>query len=142
MPSSSICIDASFVVGLVTHPKRDDLRGHLRHWQTENVRLVAPSLVYYELANVGFQMERHGRWTAATTNRLVAMVLSLPLETVGDAALHTEAIALARRLSLPATYDAHYLALAERLDCEMWTLDRKLERHATRHDVERVRLAA
>lgn len=33
---------------------------------------------------------------------------------------------LARQFNLPAAYDAHYLALAERLEAELWTLDRKL----------------
>jgi len=33
---------------------------------------------------------------------------------------------LAARFSLPAIYDAHYLALAERLGSEFWTADRRL----------------
>ncbi len=31
-------------------------------------------------------------------------------------------------LGLPATYDAHYLALAEHLGCELWTDDQRLLR--------------
>jgi hypothetical protein len=31
-----------------------------------------------------------------------------------------------RPLSLPAAYDAHYLALAERVGAEFWTTDRRL----------------
>jgi hypothetical protein len=30
------------------------------------------------------------------------------------------------QFSLPATYDAHYLALAERENCEFWTADTRL----------------
>jgi len=33
---------------------------------------------------------------------------------------------LAEAHGLPATYDAHYLALAERLEAELWTADRRL----------------
>ena len=36
---------------------------------------------------------------------------------------------LADALDLPATYDAHYLALAEHLGCELWTDDQRLIRH-------------
>ncbi len=36
------------------------------------------------------------------------------------------AIELAEQYSLPATYDAHYLALAERNQCEYWTADTRL----------------
>jgi predicted nucleic acid-binding protein len=33
---------------------------------------------------------------------------------------------LATRFNRPATYDAHYLALAEMMDCEFWTADERL----------------
>ena len=33
---------------------------------------------------------------------------------------------LATRFNRPAAYDAHYLALAEMMNCEFWTADRRL----------------
>ena len=33
---------------------------------------------------------------------------------------------LAARFNRPAAYDAHYLALAEMMNCEFWTADRRL----------------
>lgn len=39
--------------------------------------------------------------------------------------LHRRAIELAGRFRQRAVYDAHYLALAEDLDCELWTADRR-----------------
>ena len=39
-------------------------------------------------------------------------------------ALHTEALELAQRLGRPSAYESHYLALAERENCELWTGDR------------------
>ncbi|MCU0571091.1 MAG: type II toxin-antitoxin system VapC family toxin [Oculatellaceae cyanobacterium Prado106] len=33
---------------------------------------------------------------------------------------------MAQELGLSATYDAHYLALTERLNAEFWTCDRRL----------------
>ena len=38
------------------------------------------------------------------------------------------ALDLAERFSLPAAYDAHYLALADWLGGEFWTADRRLAR--------------
>ena len=38
---------------------------------------------------------------------------------------------LAWELHQPAAYDAHYLALAEILDCEMWTADDRFFRAAS-----------
>ena len=141
MPISWTCLDASFVIGLVTHPNREALRARLRGWQTDRIRMAAPGLIHYELANAGYQMERHGQWDATATDQLMEMALSLPLEIVSDPDLHREATALARRLSLPATYDAHYHAVAQRLECELWTLDRKLVGHASKQLPDRVRLA-
>jgi predicted nucleic acid-binding protein len=40
--------------------------------------------------------------------------------------LHRLALELACRYELPAAYDAHYVALAELLDCALWTDDRRL----------------
>ena len=40
--------------------------------------------------------------------------------------LSIRAIELAQQYGLPATYDAHYLALAERKRCEYWTADTRL----------------
>ncbi|CAD7783931.1 MAG: hypothetical protein KCCBMMGE_02340 [Candidatus Methanoperedenaceae archaeon GB37] len=42
--------------------------------------------------------------------------------------MHRYALKLAKSFSLPTTYDAHYLALAERLGAEFWTTDKRLVR--------------
>lgn len=42
--------------------------------------------------------------------------------------MHDRALVLASRFDLQATYDAHYLALAEERDCEFWTADKRLAR--------------
>jgi predicted nucleic acid-binding protein len=141
MSVSWICVDASLVVGLVTHGERRHLRRLLQTWQEERRRIAAPSLLYYEIANAAFQIGRHGALSPAAVDALLEMALALPIEAVSDPDLHREAVALARRLSLPATYDAHYLALAVRLDCELWTLDRKLVR-SVEGELDRLRLAA
>lgn len=38
----------------------------------------------------------------------------------------TRAMELSHQFNLPATYDAHYLALAEIEGCECWTADKRL----------------
>lgn len=43
-----------------------------------------------------------------------------------DAALSDTATDIAQRTNRPATYDAHYIALAQREGCELWTADERL----------------
>jgi predicted nucleic acid-binding protein len=90
------------------------------------VRLCAPALLPYEVTNAVHRYERAGYLTAPTVDRALEALQALPIHLVEDPALHREALALARRHALAATYDAHYLALAERLGCELWTADRRL----------------
>ncbi len=52
--------------------------------------------------------------------------MNLNITLYGDAELHRQALNLAKSLRLPASYDAHYLALAQRLGAEFWTGDRRL----------------
>ena len=40
--------------------------------------------------------------------------------------LPKRAFELAEQFQRPNTYDAHYLALAEHLDCSFWTADKSL----------------
>jgi predicted nucleic acid-binding protein len=59
---------------------------------------------------------------------MLQAALAMPLQLHGDPALHLSALAMAERFALPAAYDAHYLALAERLGAEFWTGDGRLAR--------------
>ncbi len=55
--------------------------------------------------------------------------------------LNGKTAARAETLSLPAAYDAHYLALAERMGAELWTAATRLLR-AVRDRLSWVRLVA
>ena len=56
----------------------------------------------------------------------LAVTLRLGIELVENDDLHRRALAFGRRFELAALYDAHYLALARQLDCELWTFDKRL----------------
>jgi predicted nucleic acid-binding protein len=51
---------------------------------------------------------------------------SVEFEFFQDADFSIRAMELAKYFGLPATYDAHYLALAESKDCELWTADERM----------------
>ena len=126
MPNSSICLDASLVLGLVNHPSRERLKALWEEWRQEKLRFVAPDLLFYEITNAIYQYGKQGTLTPATAQRFLQLAQRLPIELRSDEDLHREAIHLAHQLSLPAAYDAHYLALARRLGVELWTVDRRL----------------
>jgi len=130
MPDSTVpwvCVDASVVVPLVTRgPEGSPFTAAWRRWHERGQKPVAPSLLMVEVANALHRYVRNGMLLAEEASDALEAVLGLGIELRGDAELHRRALALAGELGLPATYDAHYLALAERLTTEFWTADRRL----------------
>jgi len=127
VPSSPICLDASFVVRLLVSTETARRADTLwRSWQQEQRQLVAPTILYYELSNALFRYYLSGAFSLEEALRLLDVAIKSGISVYGDATLHRRAIELADSLLLPATYDAHYLALAERFGAELWTADRRL----------------
>lgn len=82
----------------------------------------------YEVANVLHQYVRHSSLQPEEAGDALRIALSLNIQLYRDTALHTQAANLARELELPATYDAHYLALAQQMGATFWTADQRLIR--------------
>lgn len=95
-------------------------------WLELNYTIVAPTLIYYELSNALHRSAVAGQIAPEEADQVLAEAMNLNIRLYGDAELHQEALSLARSLRLSATYDAHYLALAQRLECNFWTADRRL----------------
>ena len=138
--SSTLCLDASIVVRLVTMPENIFVQELWAFWQKENHQRVAPNLLYYEVANAIYQQEKHSLIKPSSAKEALEIALNLPIQLVGDVALHQRARKLAVQYNLPATYDAHYLALAERLNIELWTADARLYNAVQAQGVEWVKL--
>lgn len=129
MPNSPVCVDASFLLRLLLDNEPGSRADMLwETWHREGRQLVAPTLLYYEIANALHRYVAHGDLTSDEAEALLDLALQLEVELIGDAGLHRRALQLARAFSFPATYDAHYLALAERLGAEFWTADLRLLR--------------
>jgi len=126
MRNSWICVDANLVLQLVADWKDEAVLRLWEQWDAERRQLAAPTLVYYEVTNVLYRYQKQELMSASSARRALKAALSLPLRLCGEADLHQEALAPAERFSLPAAYDAHYLALSERLGAEFWTGDRRL----------------
>jgi predicted nucleic acid-binding protein len=128
-----ICVDASVAIKWLLKEERSDRAVALYEATAKaNQPTVAPALLPLEVTNILRQRMRgqDGISLIRATEHLAAF-LALPIEFHNSAGLHHEALVLADALELPATYDAHYLALAEHLGCEMWTDDQRLIRRVS-----------
>ena len=100
--------------------------------------MVKDPLIVPELASALFKRMRRGDLALDDGEAALASFLRLGVHLVSMALLGGPALRLAHRFGLKAPYDAHYLALAEREGCELWTADERLW-NAVRHELSWVR---
>jgi predicted nucleic acid-binding protein len=134
MSNSPLCVDANLVIRLVADPADEAVRGLWEQWDAAHRQIAAPTLLYYAgmsfipVSNALYRYQRAGMMNSSAVRLALEAAFALPVRLYGEEQLHRRALALAERFSLPAAYDAHYLALADWLGGEFWTADRKLVR--------------
>ena len=125
--TSAICIDASFAIKLVAEEELSAEALLLSEaWARDQRSLVAPLLIRYEVVSALRQKIRRSIMTEPEVHEALTAFLELPMSVTDYTATHVRALQLAVELGLGSTYDAHYLALAEDLNCEFWTADGRL----------------
>lgn len=127
-----ICVDASVAVKWVLPEERSDLARALFVAAIRAAEpIVAPPLLPIEVTNIIYKRVRGRDGMPVVAAQVVLHeLLTSPVELVNPAGLHRDALALAADLQLSAAYDAHYLALARHVGCDLWTDDRRLVRQA------------
>lgn len=127
MSSKFIYVDASFVIRLLNSNSKDSPFILIwQEWQIKQYLIVAPSLFYYEIANVFYRYVLAEQISLETAKDNLREAINLPIRIYGDSFLHETALTKANLLKLSATYDAHYLALSEHLNADFYTSDKKL----------------
>lgn len=126
-----VVVDTSIAIKWVIDEEDSDLaEALLLEWSSNGITLYAPSLLTYELSNVLYRNIRKGAISIADARRAFAKIrlTGIELDFPDNYILNAKAVELANKYDLPAAYDAHFLALAEREGCELWTADTRMWR--------------
>ena len=91
---------------------------------------MAPYLMPVEVSNALHRRVVRKEVSVEAAVRLLEGLLASGIELREPPRIHSRALELADQLQQGAAYDAHYLALAETLDCELWTADERFYRAA------------
>lgn len=137
-----VVVDTSLAIKWVLNePDSDKALALLNQWNANGVVMIAPSLLSFEAANAFYKNFRKGKITLIQAQRAIEAVLAIGivLEFPEKPTLHLKALELTERYKLPAAYDAHYLALAERENCELWTANMRFW-NAIKHQVSCVHM--
>ncbi len=130
--SGVVVIDASLAVKwLVREVHSDKAYALARAWTQEGVYPAAPYLMPVEVANALYRRVIRKEISLQEATSLLDGLFSTGIELREPARVHVKAMELAAELKQDAVYDAHYLALAEALNCELWTADERFYRAAS-----------
>jgi predicted nucleic acid-binding protein len=122
-----ICVDASVAAKWVLDEPLSDMARALYDDASANEEpTVAPSLLPIEMTNILWQRVRRGLLTMPQADEALARFLAFPITLALPASLHRDALFVSSTYLLPATYDAHYVALAQQLGATLWTDDQQL----------------
>lgn len=127
--SDAVVVDANLALKWVLLEEDSTMSlGLLDKWTDERKEIMAPALFAYEVTNILHRQAIAGKLTYDEALQGLSKLFSLGI--LLQFSLYEEtsarAIEFAHRFHLPATYDAHYLALAHREQCEFWTADARL----------------
>ncbi len=138
--SQSVVVDANVAFKWVVDEENSDKADSLAlAWHNQGVQISAPYFMPVEVTNILHQRVRRSELSISEAASLIERLLSSDIELHHSIDIHRRALELASRLVQGAVYDCHYLALAEILDCEMWTADERFYRVAS-HTATRLRL--
>jgi predicted nucleic acid-binding protein len=88
-------------------------------------RLIAPDLLWIEVASVLWKVARRGALSADEAQRMLADAAAFPVETIESAPLLADALRIATATGR-TVYDSLYVALAAREGAVMVTADERL----------------
>lgn len=130
--SQSVVVDASLAFKWVVKEEHSDKADGLAiSWHKQGIQMAAPYFMPVEVSNILHQRIKRSYLSIEEGVSLIEQLLSSDIELYQSLDIHRHALELASEFGQGAVYDSHYLALAELLDCEMWTADERFYRSAS-----------
>ncbi len=128
--NNKVVVDANIALKWVlTEADSQIAKALLAEWKQKKMIVRVPTLLTYEVTNILYREVIAGRITSETAKDGINMILRIVSPVFPrNSALNLRAMALAKHFGLPASYDTHYLALAERDNCPLWTADTRMWR--------------
>ena len=127
----TVVVDASIAIKWVLQePDSNIALALLAEWIEEGTAILAPALLAYEITNSLYRKSLQGEISLDMARLGIRKILltGLEIDFTEDPEFNIKAMELANQFNLLATYDSHYLALAKREGCELWTADTKMGR--------------
>jgi predicted nucleic acid-binding protein len=127
--TSWVVADAGIIIAaLISDPRSTAVEIRMRDWAQQGIRLAAPELLRYEVIAVVRKHVARATITPSMAEQAIQIFLSQPVQyLIGDGLLK-RGCEIASQFSLPTAYDTQYVAVAEYLKCDFWTLDGALFR--------------
>jgi predicted nucleic acid-binding protein len=123
-----VVVDANLAVALIIPLAYSKAAAEKwRSWVSEGTGLFAPFLWEYEVVSALRKAIVAGLIGQDETENALRRLVTLGIEEISpDIHLHRSALRWSERIGQPVAYDGHYLALAESLQAEFWTADKRL----------------
>jgi len=132
-PDIRVVVDSNFIVRLLTKRPESPYATLWREWESNGTAVYAPSLLPYEVTNAFWRFENSGTLSSSAVTSSIDRMNDLQIELVSTSEIHLEALEFVRRYWESKAYDSHFLALAQFLECDLWTSDKKLYKRVGRH---------
>jgi predicted nucleic acid-binding protein len=131
----TVVLDANVAVALATDdPRASVVQRQIQHWDEIGEELHAPSLFSYEALNALARKVAANQLTPRDAALAWEQITVLQI-TLHDLVDGSAVLAIAKTLQRETAYDAAYIALAQELSAELWTLDGPLARNAAGVDL-------
>ena len=126
MTETTAVVDASLAaMWALPEPHTAAALALAQQWGRDATRLLAPCLLVAEVTNTLYKRLLRGEMDLSAAEAALGIIFAFAVELREEPGLAARALSLASELHRPTTYDCHYLALAEQLDCVLWTGDER-----------------